>query len=202
MESPKNSDAPTMPDEQDRHARARLRPPRQRHQRQRAAFALVVGPQHEGHVFDRDDEGECPHDQRQDAQYLAAHHDAVSRRGVQRLAEGVDRAGADVAEHHAQRAEHEHAETGLFRGLFLLGLAVGRLFGCWRGAVGHDLPFFAPHRLAARVEQPRARRVASAAAYRPTAPRRQAGAVSRGAVLFPTGPARPAATTTKHRNMP
>ena len=31
-------------------------------------------------------------------------------RGVQRLAERIDRAGADVAEHHAERAQHEQRE--------------------------------------------------------------------------------------------
>ena len=41
----------------------------ERHQRERAAFAFVVGAQQDEHVFGGDDEQQRPDDQRQDAEH-------------------------------------------------------------------------------------------------------------------------------------
>ena len=70
----------------------------ERHERQRAALALVVGPQQDEDVLDRDDEHERPQDQRQHAEdHLAGHGGPAAGRGGHRLAEGVERARADIA---------------------------------------------------------------------------------------------------------
>ena len=75
-------------------------------QRQDAAFAVVVGAHDQDSVFDRDDDDQRPEDQRDDA-------DHGFRRDLSGLAcclggdaERVERARADVAEHHAHAGEH------------------------------------------------------------------------------------------------
>ena len=70
--SPKNRQAPAMPTNGQRaaHAGADRDALRQRHQRQDAALAAVVGAHDQHHVFHRDDQHERPEDQRQDAQDL------------------------------------------------------------------------------------------------------------------------------------
>ena len=67
-----------------------------------AAFAIVVDTHGEADVFDARDDEECPQDQRQRAH---------NRRGIRMRAgeiehrlERVERARADVAEYHSQRA--------------------------------------------------------------------------------------------------
>ena len=84
----------------------------QRHQRQDAAFALVVGPEHDQDVLDRDDQDQRPQDQRQDAEDVVARRRRAGRhrRRVQRLAEGVERAGADVAVDDADRTERQREQ--------------------------------------------------------------------------------------------
>ena len=63
--SPKNRQAPTMPIRVKRTADARADRDalRQRHQRQDAALAAIVGEQDEQDVFHRDDQHERPEDQ-------------------------------------------------------------------------------------------------------------------------------------------
>ena len=83
----------------------------QRHQRHDAAFAAVVGAQHESHVFDGNHENQRPEDQRQNAE-------DVFRRGGDALAgeafaQGIQRAGADIAVYHAQGGQGQ-ACHGLF----------------------------------------------------------------------------------------
>ena len=51
-ESPKNSAAPMMPSMQHQRRAPAERAVRQRHQRQRAALAVIVGAQQDQHVFD------------------------------------------------------------------------------------------------------------------------------------------------------
>jgi hypothetical protein len=78
----------------------------QRHEGQYAAFAPVVGAHHDQDVLQRDDDDQCPGDQRQDAQDIVMH-----RLQAGKLAEAlfyrIERAGADVAEHHAQSGQRE-----------------------------------------------------------------------------------------------
>jgi hypothetical protein len=63
--------APNTPSSISGSASARLADgvQRQRHQRHDAALAAVVGAQH-GHVLERDDHGQAPENQRDDAQQL------------------------------------------------------------------------------------------------------------------------------------
>jgi len=81
---------------------------RQCHQRQRAAFPIVVGAQENHDVLDRNDEDQRPDDERKDAE-----HDGFVRRiagtncSHHRLTERIEGAGADVAVDHADRAERE-----------------------------------------------------------------------------------------------
>ncbi len=81
----------------------------QRLQRQNAAFALVVRLHQEQHVFRRHDDQQRPDDQRHDADDLTDAEAGVlemAERGLQR----VERAGADVAEHDADRAQRQEPE--------------------------------------------------------------------------------------------
>jgi len=64
MESPMNIEAPTTPSAIKASFGGRARAD-ERHQRQRAALAVVVRAQQEQHVFCRDDDKERPQDQRQ-----------------------------------------------------------------------------------------------------------------------------------------
>ena len=100
--------------EHQRNSRSRTqRPPRQRGQRQHAAFALIVGAHQEEDIFDSHDEDQRPEGKAEHAQNLAR-IDAVSRRLGERLTERVERAGADIAEDDANRAdgERQHRRMG------------------------------------------------------------------------------------------
>jgi hypothetical protein len=80
--------------------------PDERHERQDAALAAVVSPHDEGEVLEGDHEDHRPDHQREDADHvLGGGIDAVL--AAEALLEGVERAGTDVAVHHAQRAERE-----------------------------------------------------------------------------------------------
>ena len=82
----------------------------QGHQGHRPALAAVVGAHEHGDVFDRHDQGQGPQDQADHAQHR--HLRRALRPGMgQGLAQGVERAGADVAEHHPQRAEGQGGEA-------------------------------------------------------------------------------------------
>ena len=90
----------------------RQRALRQCRERHDAAFALVVGAHDHQHVLHRDHDHQRPEHQRQDAE----HRGVVGRQAVvrrERFLDRVQRAGADVAEHDADRAEHHGAEAGL-----------------------------------------------------------------------------------------
>ena len=77
--------------------------PEQRHQRQNAALALVVGTHHHQAVLDGDGDDQRPDDQRQAAErHLRADLAAgIADHGL----EGVERAGAEIAVDDAQRAQ-------------------------------------------------------------------------------------------------
>ena len=105
----------------------------ERRQGEHAALALVVGAHDQGDVLDGDGERHRPEQHRKHAQHMRGrrrHAGSVQ----ERLAQGVDRAGADVAEHHSQRA-HDQSGGGLFVG----GRDVGG-DGRWsKGGRGHDV---------------------------------------------------------------
>ncbi len=74
-------------------------------ERQGAAFALIVGAQHQHHVLDRDDQGERPDDQRhhtQDLHPVGGGAPPDGGHGGRWIHEGIDRAGAYVADRRRQ----------------------------------------------------------------------------------------------------
>ncbi len=97
------------PEREDREGAFAGRALRQRHQRQHSALAAVVGPHQEYGVFDGDHDGERPEHQRNDPEDIR-----LADRATRRLADGhlerVQRAGPDVAEHHAQCADGQAAK--------------------------------------------------------------------------------------------
>ncbi len=103
----------------------------QAEQRQGAALPVMVGPQDEAGVFHADDEDHRPDDQRQ----YADDRRRVVREGrivLEALLDGVERAGADVAEHDAQRPERHDGQSLLpvrSSGFFWHGLLLRR--GRW-----------------------------------------------------------------------
>ena len=100
------------------HQQDRLQPPghrkRQRQERHGTALPLVVRPHDKDHVFDGHDEDDGPEHHRQHTE------DRGLRRGIpgrsQRFAERVDRAGPDIAEDDAERAEEQRPPDRMFRG--------------------------------------------------------------------------------------
>ena len=93
----------------------------QRHQREDAAFAVVVGAHDHRDVFDRRRDDERPHDEREHAERDVGRRRPA--RPVERRLEGVERARADVAVDDAERAERHGGETavGLRSGIRWLG---------------------------------------------------------------------------------
>ena len=87
---------------------------RQRHQGERSALPVVVGPQQHDDVFERDGDDQRPQDERQDAEYgRRVHRAAGLDGGGDRLAQRIERAGADVAVDDADAADREAQEGGL-----------------------------------------------------------------------------------------
>ena len=87
--------------------RASAPTPQQRDERHDAALAVVVGAHHQGHVGQRDDDHHRPENQRHDAVHIVrADRHGVRVVGVEDGLDGVDRAGADVAEHDTECADH------------------------------------------------------------------------------------------------
>jgi hypothetical protein len=80
----------------------------QRHEREHAALAFVVRPQDEDEILHADEQNQRPQHQRDDAE------DVLMRRGdvmravrAEALLQRVDRRGADVPKHHAERRDDE-----------------------------------------------------------------------------------------------
>jgi hypothetical protein len=85
---------------------------RERHQRKRAALALVVGAQENENVFGRDDEQQCPNDQRENAEdRLLGRRVAASDCGGDGFANSVERAGSNISVDHADAAERQREEA-------------------------------------------------------------------------------------------
>jgi hypothetical protein len=81
---------------------ARIEQCKQRHD---AALALVVGPQDQDRVFQRDDDHERPQDERQDPQDGGVRGGAARPGGPHGLLERVKRRGADIAIDDAERTK-------------------------------------------------------------------------------------------------
>jgi hypothetical protein len=87
-------------------------PLHQRQQRQDAALAVVVGAHDEGHVLGRHHQRQRPEQQRQHAEQVGR----VQRRPVraaEAFLERIQRTGADIAEHHAERPERQQRQWAL-----------------------------------------------------------------------------------------
>ena len=86
----------------------------ERHQRERAAFAVVVGAQENEHVFERDDDDQRPQDERQDTEHRGAREVAIAAGGSghHRFAHRIERARADVAVDDTDAAEGEAPQAG------------------------------------------------------------------------------------------
>ena len=124
MPSPYSSAAPNSPSAIEHRAASALAARvlgHQRHQREDAAFALVVRAHDEDQVLDRNQQRERPEDQRQDAEdVLARGRDAV--RAVKTLTQRVQRTGADVAVDDAEGTERQKGQV----------TATRRRSVCWR----------------------------------------------------------------------
>ena len=84
----------------------------QRQQRERAAFALVVGAHRDQHIFDRDDQHQRPEDQAQHAEDVQP-VDRQRMRAEEAFLHRVERRGADIAVNDADRAEHQPGQRFL-----------------------------------------------------------------------------------------
>ena len=111
MLSPKNSEAPKMPSAAS-IALARAPPGRAR-RRIKAINAMMppspsLARMTSVHVGDHDDHHDRPEDQRDDAVHVLRRHlDAVRVRTAENRLHGIQRAGAEVAEHDAKRTDRE-----------------------------------------------------------------------------------------------
>ena len=106
----------------------------QRHQRHDAAFAIVVGAHDDGDVLQGHHQVQRPERQRQHAQHgvVVAVEPVVWR---ERLLQGVQRAGTDIAEHHADRTDDQRQSSSGG------GVAMAAGGGCVRGlTAGHGTP--------------------------------------------------------------
>jgi hypothetical protein len=75
-------------------------------------LTVVVGLHDEGQILDRDHHDERPEHQREDAEQVGGDEAGlVGAGGQQALLQGVERAGADVAEDHAERAERHRRQA-------------------------------------------------------------------------------------------
>ena len=87
----------------------------QRHEREGAALAVVVGPQDDDHVLDRDDDDQRPQDQGDHPHHHLAGEGGRARMpggGGKAFLERVERAGADVAVNHPDGAKGQGPEGG------------------------------------------------------------------------------------------
>ena len=82
-------------------------------ERKESSFAAIVSPHDKRQVFDADDEDQGPKDQRKRTKNSGGSVGLGQR--LQTCAQGIKRAGADVAEHHAEGSERE-PEAHLRRG--------------------------------------------------------------------------------------
>ena len=98
--------------------------PGQRHQRQRPALAPVVGAQHEGDIFDGDDERQRPDDQRQHAEHVVARRPA-RRRSRRAAPRGRHRSGWCRYRRTPRRARPASAAGASFRSECVLAISPG-----------------------------------------------------------------------------
>ncbi len=123
MASAQSSEKPARPRPISTERRRRTPCPllrHERHQRQLAALAAVVGPHDDAEVLDGDHDDEGPEHQRQHAEDVVR----ARRQPVladEALAQGVDRTRADVAVDHAEGGQGEYRRGAGMRGRFRRG---------------------------------------------------------------------------------
>jgi hypothetical protein len=86
----------------------------ERKQRHRAPFPLIVGPHHDHHVLDADDEGDGPERQREHPEDRRLRF--CARGCFQRLAKSVNRTCADIPEDDAESPDHQSGPRRLLGG--------------------------------------------------------------------------------------
>ncbi len=79
-------------------------------QRQNAALPMVIRPEHEGQILDRDDHDERPEHQGQDAQHVGSGH-GHAELTVEAFSESIERTCADISVDHSQGCESEYRQT-------------------------------------------------------------------------------------------
>ena len=82
----------------------------QREHGHQAALAVVVGAQHQRHVLERDDDGQRPEEDGQDAVDVV--DGELHMAGTEHFLDRVQHAGADVSEHDADGAEDQRSQGG------------------------------------------------------------------------------------------
>ncbi len=85
----------------------------ERRQGQDAAFALVIGAQHQDDIFDHYDERDRPEDQRKHTCHGFRRRLQPHGR-IEALADGIERAGPDISENDAKRGDVESEPYRLF----------------------------------------------------------------------------------------
>ena len=98
--------------EHDRAGALAERALRQRHERERAALPLVVRPQQDEHVFERDHDDQRPQDQREHAEHGIARQGAAGGCGRNRFTKRIERARSDVAVDDTDAADGQRPEAG------------------------------------------------------------------------------------------
>ena len=98
-----------------------------RQQGENSALAVVVGTHDEDQVLDRDHEDECPEHERQNSEQVGGNAGVLTSRGVQTLFQGVQRAGANVAEDHAERTENQCGQTRGVSCVMCAGVSTSRM---------------------------------------------------------------------------
>src|ERR1700716_2861988 len=93
----------------------------QRHQRKRAALAVIVGAQQQQNVFRGDDDKERPQDQRQNPEHYDRRYRLALRSTGDGLTEGIQRRGSDIAKHHADASQRQGPKASLDRPLISFG---------------------------------------------------------------------------------
>jgi len=83
----------------------------QRDQRHDAAFAIVIGAHDEGGVFHRHHQHQGPEDQRQDAEDVVRRDGHWMVRPAEHFLDGIQRAGADIAVHHAEGSQGQDGQA-------------------------------------------------------------------------------------------
>ena len=103
----------------------------ERGKREDTAFALVVGPHHDGDVFDGDDDDQGVDDEREDAEDVVVRR-RYGVRSEETLANRVEHAGADVAIDDAECGERQRKQVAA------VGGAGGKRSARRRQRLGHE----------------------------------------------------------------